>query len=164
MALYIFDKDGTLVSGLGNRPANTPDEQQPLPGVVAKLSELRAAGHKIAVASNQGGVAWGFITNEQVQLLMEDMVNKLGGPDTFDSIDWSPFDPRATQKNPDSRYACDDETRKPHPGMLLNIMHLAFADEIAADDTIMVGDSETDKLAADAAGVHFVWARDFFGW
>jgi phosphoglycolate phosphatase-like HAD superfamily hydrolase len=31
-------------------------------------------------------------------------------------------------------------------------------------ETLMVGDSDTDKQAAEAAGVRFEWAADFFGW
>jgi len=156
-SLYIFDKDQTLVSGLRDRPANTPEEQIPLPGVAEKLSKLRAEGCRLAIASNQGGVAWGYLTVEQAQALMDDLDAKLG---PFDAMEWSPFDPRARFKNRSSPYACDDTTRKPQPGMLLAIMEKL---NIGPAETVMVGDRESDLQAAEAAGCSFAWAQDFFG-
>jgi len=45
--LYIFDKDQTLIDNKAapDRPANTPDEQIVLPGVIEALAALRQAGH-----------------------------------------------------------------------------------------------------------------------
>jgi phosphoglycolate phosphatase-like HAD superfamily hydrolase len=34
--------------------------------------------------------------------------------------------------------------------------------KVAPEETVMVGDRETDRQAADAAGVEFVWAAEFF--
>ena len=49
--------------------------------------------------------------------------------------------------------------RKPAPGMLLH-----FIDKYKAmpDRTLMVGDSEEDRLAAESAGCEFVYANLFF--
>lgn len=145
--LYIFDKDNTLVSGLGNRPANTPAEQTLLPGVFEKIEQLRAQGHKLAIASNQGGVAWGFITYTQAETLLKDCADKLGGVDAY------AFCPHDDRKN--SPCTC----RKPRPGMLLDLMATLH---FLPDQTVMVGDQESDRQAADSAGCAFIWARDFF--
>ena len=50
--------------------------------------------------------------------------------------------------------------RKPAPGMLVHAMNLFQANPFS---TLMVGDSEDDRLAADAAGCAFEWAWQFFG-
>lgn len=102
MTLYIFDKDGTLVAGVPKadgktRPANKPEEQILLLGVARKICQLRSQGHLIAIASNQGGCAWGVMTTNY-------------------------------EKMP----------------------------------VVFVGDQESDRQAAAAAGVEFVWAQDFF--
>jgi len=120
--LYIFDKDGTIVGGLGDRPANTPAEQVPLPGVVEKLAKLRAAGHKLAIATNQGGVAWGFISRSQAYRLAHDAADKVGG---VDAVAVCPHDPRAAVRNPGGRYARPCRFRKPEPGLLLGLMRRA---------------------------------------
>jgi len=156
--LYIFDKDNTLVGGLvGNRPANTPDEQQPLPGVLEKLADLRAQDHMIAIASNQGGVAWGFIGEQQARALVRDAGQKVGGVDYWRC---SCYDERAAGRpGADPRFARASYRRKPRPGMLRELMREAGA---SAADTIMIGDQESDRQAAEAAGCRFVWAVDFF--
>jgi histidinol-phosphate phosphatase family protein len=147
--LYIFDKDGSLIKETQDRPANTPEEQILLPNVREKIDGLRKQGNFITIASNQGGVSWGFLTRKQASDLMYDCSEKIGGTD-----DWifCPHD----DKNGD---VC--ECRKPKGGMLAYLMHSVGVDETA---TIMVGDRETDKQAAESVGCRFEWASDFFGW
>ncbi len=154
--LYIFDKDGTLVGRAGNRPANTPDEQVLLPGVAEKIAELRAQGHKLALASNQGGVAWGFITEDEAWALMDDCAEKVGG---LDAAAMCPYDARARGPKALPEFARDDRCRKPNPGMLLDLMEQLCASPAS---TVMVGDRESDRLAAEAAGCEFVGADEFF--
>ncbi len=173
--LYIFDKDGTLISNVdkGNgktRPANTPSEQVLLHGVRGRIDELRSNGDLIAIASNQGGCAWGFMTTNEAELLMKDCADKIGG---VQAMVYSPYDPKAAgTSKADSRYAIDHENRKPKPGMIKHIMKVL---EIHNGDpmlptwyakipVVFVGDQESDKQAAEAANVEFVWAKDFFGW
>ena len=156
--LIIFDKDGTLIASHGKRPANTPAEQQPLPGVAKKLAALRAAGHTLAIASNQGGVAWGFLSEREAQALVKDAAAKVGGVDFWRCCC---YDERAAQRNPRSPFARSSPRRKPAPGMLREIMSAAG---FAPTETLMVGDQDSDRLAAEAAGCRFVWAAYFFGW
>lgn len=154
--LYIFDKDDTLIGSPGNRPANTTAEQKPLPGVVARLAELRAQGHSLAIATNQGGVAWGFISLSTAYALARDAARKVGG---MDEVVVCPCDPRADPLYADPLYAVASPFRKPAPGMLKDLM---WQFNCAPADTVFVGDRESDRLAAEAAGVRFEWAIDFF--
>ena len=155
MTLYIFDKDDTLVGGANGRPANKPSEQQPLPGVVAKIARLIAAGHEVSIASNQGGVSWGFMNAMQAVEIVTDAAVKCGIP--TENCTLCCYEPRGKFAH---LYASETKRRKPEPGMLNELMSdLGFARE----NTIMVGDRESDKRAADLAGVRFVWAADFFG-
>lgn len=121
-----------------------------------KISALKRAGHKIAIASNQGGVAWEFITMEQAEALVLDVAKKIWGVDAWRVC---PFDPNAIKKFPHGKYSRDDESRKPRPGMILSIMaEIGFSPE----KTVVVGDQESDRQAAEAAGCSFIWASDFF--
>lgn len=157
MKLYIFDKDKTLVGPLDGRPANTLDEQQPLPGVIERIDQLRASGALLAIASNQGGVAWGFMSEAQARALVKDAADKIGGVDFWRCCC---YDERAAIKNPGSSFAHKSYRRKPSPGMLREIMRASGA---STDETIMVGDSESDQQAARSAGIAFEWATIFFG-
>jgi len=49
--------------------------------------------------------------------------------------------------------------RKPKALMLEYIMRF-----YGKRDAMMIGDMESDRLAAEAAGIPFQWAADFFGW
>ena len=156
MKLVILDKDGTVVKYLGDRPANTPEEQVLLPGVSEKISWLKRQGYKIALASNQGGVAWGFISYAQASALMADAAEKVGA----DAYRFCPHDARALgTPNACPEYATTCGCRKPAPGMLLDLMR-EF--NVSRSNTIYVGDRDEDRQAAQAAGVHFVWAQEFF--
>jgi D-glycero-D-manno-heptose 1,7-bisphosphate phosphatase len=132
-----------------DRPANTIEEQALLPGVAEKCAQLRAAGHGLAVASNQGGVAFGHLSLARAEALVAHAADMIGAED------WElcPHHPEAG----DEACLC----RKPAPGMLLALMYrLGYPPE----ETVFVGDQESDRLAALAAGCGFVWAEVFFGW
>jgi D-glycero-D-manno-heptose 1,7-bisphosphate phosphatase len=149
--LVIFDKDGTLIASHGNRPANAIAEQELLPGVAEMCAALRAEGHTLAIASNQGGVAFGFITASQAYGLVAHAARLIGARD----FAVCPHHPQGKLE----AYAIECECRKPKPGMLLSLMErLGYS----ADDTIYIGDQESDRQAAREAGVEFIHANDFF--
>lgn len=155
--LFIFDKDGTIIASYDNRPANTIEEQKLLPGVIEKCSQLRADGHTLAIASNQGGVAWGFITEVEAEALVAHAAGLIG------ASAWRvcPHKPRNVPVGGTlAEYAIECLCRKPKPGMLISLMEQF---QVGPDDTIYIGDQESDRQAAEAAGVRFIEAGDFFG-
>ena len=137
--LYIFDWDGTLTV---NRASSLDDDPiVPLPGTQAKLRELIENGAIIAVASNQRGLSL-FRHEHMPQAVFDRRVRELR--DLFPQIGLL-------------AYAVDDGERiKPAPGMLLELMH-AYGD-VCPSRTLFVGDADTDRQAAEAAGCHFEWA------
>lgn len=152
--LYIFDKDGTLVEQInGERPPNSLAEQKVIPGVVEKCQALIAEGHLLAVASNQGGVAFGFITAVEAHAMVKQIADTIGATAYAVCVTHPNGKKKAARR--ESRF------RKPNAGMLEYLMD-AFG--VAAADTVYVGDMDTDQEAAEAVGVRFVWASEFFGW
>lgn len=152
--LYIFDKDGTLVTkkGGGEPPIpNHVDEQVPLPGVVEKCQELRRAGHTLAIASNQGGVAFGYLNEIEAGQLMQHAMRTIGAESWCMCV----HHPKGTIEE----YATECPYRKPAPGMITLLMQRFNFD---AANTIYVGDMESDRQAAEAAGVRFIHADEFF--
>ena len=170
--LYIFDLDGTLVEKWGIAP---------LPGVLEKLTALEQAGSFIAVATNQAGIAWGAMTKQE----------KFPTPDSlgprFDEIAqllpplqrarWfvSIHDTRVRLS--EKRYtalaqalerasqmlelivSAKPNWRKPQPGMLLAACE---SYTVKPDAAIFIGDMDSDREAAEAAGMDFVEAVDAF--
>jgi len=138
--LAIFDMDGTLTP---QRPSSTaPFCRELLPGVREKLEELRAARVHLAVVTNQGGARRGRVPRLTVGAVLAQLrwlKQELGIEEV--------------------RFATKPPRKKPAPAMLLELMD-TFG--ISPDETLFVGDAETDREAAKRAGCRFAWAEDFF--
>jgi D-glycero-D-manno-heptose 1,7-bisphosphate phosphatase len=135
MGLVIFDLDGTLTP---QRPSSTSAFASELCGGVRdRCRELLAAGHTLALASNQGGTGKG-LSVMAVEAQLGWVCAELGMAA--------------------ARFAWEPARKKPGPAMLLELMDQFRA---AAAETWMVGDSEADERAAAAAGVRFVHVTSF---
>lgn len=155
--LYIFDKDGCLAKSVAGKNGKTHapnrlDEQDYFDDVESKCNQLIQEGHVLAVASNQGGVAFGIFPADEAELLVRAAAEYIGA-----------LAYRVCMYHPQGRvapYNVDHRNRKPAPGMLIELMaELGFS----PDQTVMVGDWDSDKQAAEAAGCQFIWAHEFFG-
>lgn len=154
--LVIFDKDGTLVKGVvgKNGKSHCPDTletQEYFDDVESKCAELVRGGAILAVASNQGGVAFSILTSDEADLLVRAATEYIGG-----------LAYRVSFYHPNGKVAPwnqDHRTRKPHPGMIEELM-LQF--NVTPEQTVMIGDWLSDKEAAENAGCSFEWAHTFF--
>jgi D-glycero-D-manno-heptose 1,7-bisphosphate phosphatase len=164
--LALFDIDGTLTEIRAELRAKNPKhstpnergEQVPIAGVPEKLAQLQAEGVLIALATNRGGVAWGYNTLAVAQDLALEAAELCGIPEV--AIYVCPYHAKARGTRVNREFARDDECRKPNPGMLKMAMAMA---KIAPTETVFVGDRDTDEQAAANARVKFVWAEEFFG-
>jgi len=157
--LFIFDKDGTICeSRTGKKFINSVADQRLILDVAEKCAELREQGHLLAVASNQGGVAWGFMDHETARRIV------MHAADLISAVDWEfcPHHPDATVEEITSetyRYCRRCQCRKPEPGMIFDLIMRWSSLNL----TTFIGDRPEDQQAAEAAGVKFVWAWEFFG-
>jgi histidinol-phosphate phosphatase family protein len=151
--LLLLDRDGTLNQSLGSRPPNRPDEVKLLPGVAAKLHQYAAQGWRLVIVTNQGGVAFGYQTERQAWIVHQAVVDAL--PVQVDATYLCPHHPEGTIPP----FAIDCPNRKPAPGAILDALARFQA---RPEDCLFVGDQESDCQAAEAAGVEFRWAGDFF--
>ncbi|WP_433269029.1 HAD-IIIA family hydrolase [Micromonospora vinacea] len=133
----LLDRDGTLIEDV---PYNgDPEKVRPVAGARAALDRLRAAGLRLAVVTNQSGLARGYFTGEQMRAVHARVEELLG---RFDAWLVCPHD---------DADGCD--CRKPAPGLVY-----AAARELGttASRCVLVGDIGRDigaALAAGAAGV-----------
>ncbi|MCE7003692.1 HAD family hydrolase [Kibdelosporangium philippinense] len=135
--VVLFDRDGTLIK---DRPYNgNPALVEPLPLAGKALTRLRAAGVRTGVVTNQSGIARDLITESQVESVNA-RVDQILGP--FDTWQICPH-------GPDDGCSC----RKPAPGLIF----AACAQlRVSPADVVVIGDIESDILAADNAGARAV--------
>ena len=130
----LFDRDGTLIV---DEPYNgDPAKVRPQPGAREALDRMRAAGVRLAVVTNQSGVARGLLTRAEVDGVNRRVEELLGplGP-------WY-----VCPHGEDDGCGC----RKPRAGMLeAALRRLGSRPERAA----MIGDTGADMQAARTAGV-----------
>ncbi len=151
--LIIFDVDGTLVTPKsGATFRKTADDWQWLPGRLEKCKQLIDQKVTLALASNQGGVAYGYFHEDAIKW---ELLKTAGAISPAVRYFYCFTHPTASRPE----YRKDDSRRKPGPGMLIEAMEHYH---ILPQDTLMVGDRPEDEQAAQAAGVHFMWADKFF--
>lgn len=177
IAVAFFDVDGTLrPAARPGAPVDRPEEVFLLPHVASRLGELARQGYFIALISNQGGIPR-FLSFEQAQQTLfhtVKLIRRAGG--SVHMMDFA------------ESY---DDNRKPGTGMGRRVeafLNAHFGKSIDRSRSLMVGDSgwsrarngvvadtrpdgragfshsNADRKFAEAFGVPFFEAADFFGW
>lgn len=136
MKLVILDRDGVINEDSAEF-IKSPDEWNPIPGSLEAISRLNHAGYKVAVATNQSGLARGLfdvLTLNAIHHKMHQLLSKKGGH--VDAIFYCPH-------GPDDGCSC----RKPEPGLLKEI-EKRYGSNLT--DVPVMGDSMRDLDAAIA--------------
>ena len=133
VAAVLFDRDGTLVDDV---PYNgDPDLVSLVPTALEAVRRLRRRGIRVGLISNQSGIGRGLLTHGQVAAVNRRLEEHLG---VFDVCLYCPHAPED---------GC--HCRKPAPGLVLTACELLAIDPRQA---VVVGDTEADVAAAEAAG------------
>lgn len=143
--LVIIDRDGVL-NEESEAHIKSVDEWLPLPGSLEAVARLNRAGYRVALATNQSGIARGLFTEEDLDAIhrhINAQLGRIGG--RLDPIVHSPHGP-----------GDPSAMRKPGPGMLLEIARRL---DVELRDVPYVGDSWRDVEAARAAGASPVLVR-----
>jgi histidinol-phosphate phosphatase family protein len=146
--VVFFDKDGTLIEDV---PYNCDlTRMRLLPGVAEGLQVLSKAGYRLAVISNQAGVAYGFFTEQfltAAERRLRALLDDAGVP--LDGFYYCPHHPDGKIDT----YAVSCECRKPKAGLLRRA-----AAELGVDlrECWMVGDILDDIEAGRRAGCRTV--------
>jgi D-glycero-D-manno-heptose 1,7-bisphosphate phosphatase len=140
-----LDRDGTLNEDLGY--VHRVEEFRWLPGAIAAVRRLNAAGYYVFVVTNQSGVARGLFDEAAVRDLHEWMNEELRRTGAhIDDMRYCPHHPDAAVAVYRMACAC----RKPAPGMILDLMR---SWPVIAQASIAIGDKERDAAAGRAAGI-----------
>ncbi len=155
MKAVFLDRDGTVVVERGY--ITVPDAIELIPGTAAAIARLRSAGWKVYVITNQGCIAKGMITEEELGAIHFRMMGMLAeGGAVLDGIYYCPHHPDGDLP----QYAEECDCRKPRPGML---ERAAAEHGLDLGACVMVGDTMRDVEAVHAAGGKAVLVRTGHG-
>lgn len=145
MRLIILDRDG-VINQDSDDYIKSVDEFIPLPGSLEAIAQLNQAGFRVAVATNQSGIARGLYDVATLNAMhdkLRRLLATLGG-----EIEMIAFCPHG----PDEQCDC----RKPKPGMYQEI---AKRVDISLKNVPVIGDSLRDLQAAQAVGARPMLVR-----
>jgi D,D-heptose 1,7-bisphosphate phosphatase len=151
-AAVFLDRDGTL----NEDPGYLKDPSQVIlfPGTGKALSRLKKMKFKLIVISNQSGIARGFITRENVELV-NSRINELLSRDNaeIDAFYYCPF-------HPDYSSAEDCRCRKPSPEL---VFKAAGDYKIDLGRSYFIGDTISDYECGINAGVKTILVKTGYG-
>lgn len=138
MKLIILDRDGVINYDSDNY-IRSVEEFIPLPGSLEAITKLNNAGYKVAIATNQSGIARDYYDVDTLNAMHQKLAAKLdeiGG-----HIDYIAYCPHG----PDDHCNC----RKPLTGLLEDIAN-HFGVKLSG--VPVIGDSLRDLQSAQAVG------------
>jgi D-glycero-D-manno-heptose 1,7-bisphosphate phosphatase len=154
--LYL-DIDGTVREGKDDtlgRFVNSPEDVVIFPEALVAMRRWKEAGGRVIGVSNQGGIALGIVTAENVEAAMDETVRQCDG--LIDRVYICPHHPDAGDQEW-ARCWC----RKPSPGLVI-VAALALIEAHGGYYPphlgLMVGDRPEDARCAELAGLRFMWA------
>ena len=138
MKLIILDRDG-VINFDSDAYIKSPAEWTPIPGSLQAIARLNQHGYRVAVATNQAGIARGLFDMKTLCAIhhkLHQSAQAVGA--RIDAIFYCPH-------SADEQCDC----RKPRPGMLLSIGERF---DVSLQGVPMVGDSLRDLQAAVQVG------------
>lgn len=202
MKLFCFDLDGTLISSYMDTASKNINDWYLLPGRAEALRDLKRKGHRVAIITNQAGVAFGHTTEAEIIEKFSQVLYQLGFSGLYETLDdaGKPIDHSRRVlfgHGEDNSISCFGRTpaghwnaernalqtwatihvcyyhdkatvqpygdiveaqrRKPSPAMILEAQRIHG---IPTENTIFVGDINSDREAARAANVGYVDANE----
>lgn len=140
-----LDRDGVINIDFGY--TSKPEEFNFYEGVFAACRRFQTLGYQLIVVTNQSGIARGYYTEADFELLCDWMIARFQDENVdITGIYHCPH--HATEGYGEFKVDC--QCRKPKPGMLLAA---AKEHDIDLSASIMIGDKISDMEAGRAAGV-----------
>lgn len=145
MSKFIFlDRDGTIIKDKGY--VHKIADLEFLPGAIGGLKNLKKAGYKFIIISNQAGIARDLYSMGQAEKFNAELVSRLADHEiNIEKIYFCPHHPECTDP-----CLC----RKPKPG-LVKLASKEFG--VNLRNIIFIGDKDCDiQLGKNCGGVTFL--------
>jgi D-glycero-D-manno-heptose 1,7-bisphosphate phosphatase len=143
-ALFL-DRDGVVNVEVGY--LHRAEEVRFVDGIFSLCRTAAGLGYRLIVVTNQAGIARGYYTEADFDVLMEFMRGELRAEGVeLDAVYYCPYHP----EHGVGEYRREHEDRKPGTGML---RRGAAEFGVELSESVMVGDRCSDVGAANAAGL-----------
>jgi histidinol-phosphate phosphatase family protein len=142
----LIDRDGVIVKNRTDY-VKSRIEMEILPGALESIAALSRSGHRVFVVTNQSAIGRGLTTSAEVESIHRQLAfeaSSVGG--NIEAFLVCPH-------TPEDGCAC----RKPAPGLFYQARDRYGVD---LESAVMIGDWETDVLAARAAGCTSILVMD----
>jgi D-glycero-D-manno-heptose 1,7-bisphosphate phosphatase len=166
-ALFL-DRDGTIIKEIPSKDASDKDAL----GYVTELSQVeliedsskavalaKKLGYKVIIISNQSAIARGWLTEEKLREINNEMSRQLQETDSHAIIDdlfYSPYHLEGIIK----KYIKDSPLRKPDIGMIIEAKK---KHNIDLSKSYFIGDSYTDMRCSEKAGTKSILVMTGYG-
>ena len=151
-----LDRDGTINRYVGF--LRDIDEMELLPGAAEAIRRINQSGYLTVVVTNQPVIARGEVTWEELDEIHRKLETLLGREGAYvDDIVICPHHPDKGFAGERPEYKTECDCRKPKPGLLLQA---AEKNNIDLAASWMIGDSDSDVQAGEAAGCRTVKLAD----
>ena len=143
-----LDRDGTInvFAGL----VTMPDQLKLIDGVADAIKKINSSEYLAICVTNQPVIARGDVTFEELNSIHARLDNLLGIKGAYlDDLLFCPHHPDKGFDGEVAEYKINCDCRKPKPGLLLKA---AQKYNIDLSQSYMIGDTETDMRAGQAAG------------
>jgi len=147
-----LDRDGVINKEYPNKHYQNPLEI--IEGAIDAVKKINEKGFLSVIVTNQSAVAKGVVTIDKVERDHKKLEYLFGVHGSYiDRIYYCPYYPIKGFKGEIKKYKKKSSLRKPNNGMLLNAINDLNID---TKKSYMVGDRNTDYLAAKKTGVKFL--------
>lgn len=152
-----LDRDGTI-----NEEVNylkRPEDIRLYPNTLKALRNFKDSGFLNIIITNQSGIARGYFTEEDLNNIHSELKKLLTdkeGTELIDDIYYSPYHEDGIVE----KYRQKSDDRKPNIGM---IRKAKAGHGIDLKESYFIGDSFTDMLCAENAGLKEILVRTGYG-
>ncbi len=152
-----LDRDGTI-----NEEVNylkRPEDIRLYPNTLKALRNFKDSGFLNIIITNQSGIARGYFTEEDLNNIHSELKKLLTdkeGTELIDDIYYSPYHEDGIVE----KYRQKSDDRKPNIGM---IRKAKAGHGIDLKESYFIGDSFTDMLCAENAGLKKILVRTGYG-
>lgn len=148
--IAFLDRDGVLNEQEPGHYVTNWSKFRWIPGIKESIRRLNELGFLVIVVTNQGGIAYGHCTEQDVEFIHFRMNCELAELRArIDGFFYCPHHPNGTIP----KYSVSCTCRKPRPGLIKQAIGRFGPSSIDFSHSFMVGDNETDIQAGRAAGI-----------